>query len=291
MPPSAKPGGDIRRRDRLDAAAADALRHDEVQLAVGDLFIRARGVRERVTGKRRLRRQAVLPQEREDLRAGIVRADAAFGGRARDDGHADGHAAAVRHGVVAAFFDRVAERVAEVQQLAAAAVKLIGRDEVTLHADTRCDDVLHLCADRLCAQRVKKRLAAQHGVFDDLGAAVAVFLRREGAQRVGRRARGSADRSSRPDFAAACEVHGNLAADGESTAASSVVRDSHERHAADTSRRQSPARSPVTPRSASTMVAAARAVRKPSSAAPHRWRASCGVCAGDEVNVWRKARA
>ena len=38
-----------------------------MQLAVCDLFIRARGVRERVTGKRRLRRQAVLPQEREDL--------------------------------------------------------------------------------------------------------------------------------------------------------------------------------------------------------------------------------
>ena len=153
-------------------------------------------------------------QEREDLRAGIIRADAAFGGRARDDGHADGHAAAVRHGVVAAFFDRVAERVAEVQQLADGAVKLIGRDEVTLHADTRCDDVLHLCADRLCAQRVKKRLAAQHGVFDDLGAAVAVFLRREGAQRV-RVAEHEARLIEAADLIfAACEVHGRLAADG-----------------------------------------------------------------------------
>ena len=210
----------------------DALRHDEVQLAVGDLLIRARGVRERVTGEVRLRRQAVLPQERDDLCAGVLRADAALGGRARDNGHANGHAAAVRHGVVTAFFDRVAERVAEVQQLAAAAVELIGRDEVALHADTRRDDVLHLRADRGRTQLGKERFAAQHGVFDDLGTAVAVFLRREGVQRV-RVAEHKARLIEAADLIfAAREVHGRLAADGGIHGGQQRRRHLHERDAA-----------------------------------------------------------
>ena len=148
-------------------------------------------------------------------------ANAMQGCGTRDDAHANRHAVAVAELIVLAGLDGVPGAVSKVEELALAGFALVGNDHGALDVDIAGDDERH--AGHVAVQQLKRERGllqlgeelrvGDHGVLDDLAAAVGELLGREGCQapHVGD------DNTWLPKGAgqvlAGCQVDGRLAAD------------------------------------------------------------------------------
>ena len=63
--------------------------------------------------------------------------------------------------------------MAEIQKMPRAGIKLIGADDIALYLHAAREDILRYFVRQAFLQLGEQRLAVQHAVFDDLGAAVA----------------------------------------------------------------------------------------------------------------------
>ena len=117
-------------------------------------------------------------------------ADAVQGRGARDDAHTDRHAVAMPELKVLAGFDGVSGAVSKVEELALVGFALVSDDHGALDVDIVGDDERyagHIAVEQLQRERGllqlgEKLRVGDHGVLDDLTAAVGELLGREGGQ-------------------------------------------------------------------------------------------------------------
>ena len=117
-------------------------------------------------------------------------ANAMQGCGTRDDAHANRHAVAVAELKVLAGLNGVPGAVAKVEELALIGFALVGNDHGALNVDIAGDDERH--AGHVAVQQIKRERGllqlgeelgvCDHGVLDDLAAAVGELLGREGRQ-------------------------------------------------------------------------------------------------------------
>ena len=108
----------------------------------------------------------------------------------RDDTHADRHAIAVSELKVLAGLDSVSGAVSKVEELALVGLALVGDNHGALDVDIAGDDERyagHIAVEQLQRERGllqlgEKLRVGDHGVLDDLAAAVGELLGREGGQ-------------------------------------------------------------------------------------------------------------
>ena len=148
-------------------------------------------------------------------------ADAMQGCCTRDDAHANRHAVAVAELKVLAGLDGVPGAVAKVKELALIGFALVGNDYGAFNVDIAGDDERHtghVAVQQLKRERGLLQLGEElgvgdHGVLDDLAAAVGELLGREG----GKAPHVGDDHARLPKGAgqvlAGCQVDGRLAAD------------------------------------------------------------------------------
>ena len=126
----------------------------------------------------------------DDVVRDVLRAPAHARGRTGDAAHARGDARAVAEREVARRLDRVADGVAEVQDLAEPALALVRVHHVALDLDVAADHVREVLAvealgvDGMRRQAAEQRLVADDAVLDDLAARVREELRGERVEAV-----------------------------------------------------------------------------------------------------------
>lgn len=167
-------------------------------------------------------------------------ADAMHRRGARDDAHADRHAVAMSQLKVLAGFDGVPGAVSKVEQLALVGFALVGDDHGALDVDIAGDDERyagHIAVEQLQRERGllqlgEKLRVGDHGVLDDLAAAVGELLGREGGK-----ASNIGDNNTRlpkgtGQVLAGSQVDGRLAADRRIHHGEQARRDLHKLAAA-----------------------------------------------------------